>query len=209
MINHYFGSKDFLGAQVLALLSNYSAIRLPERLCFEDDPILYDIVSVRLMFNYLFERGYRQFYLDSLREDFFFKYLSSNPARLIQALKQTYRFQANDDAILLYSRYMPYMMEKTVVLKKEEGYFPSIAYDEIPYLICHTAMIHFIPEEDILARNDESKSIARELSVTLEDTPPDDLVIDFVKKYCVSAPPISQNPRSWLQHLSGVVPVES
>ena len=205
MINHYFGSKEYLGAQVLSLLNSYLLAELPKHLVFEDDPILYDIVSVRLMFRFLFERGYKQFYLDSLKEDFFFKHLSSHPAVLINILKKKYSFDANEDEILLYSRYMPYMMEKTVILKKEEGFFPSIDYDDVPYLICHTAMSHFIPVQEIKARDAASKLITKVILGSLEDVPPHEMIVDFVSSYCATNTQNAHNPHSWLPHISSVV----
>ncbi len=186
MVNHYFGSKEFLGAQVLSLLDSYTANALFHRLSFDQDPILFDLATVRVLFNYTMERGYREFYLDSLRYDFFFNYLSSRPTILIDALKERYHFETTRDDILLYSRYLPYMMEKTLILKKEEGIFPTIPYDEVPYRICLTAMSHFIPEEDIRSRDGESRQIAGEICAALEDFPPDNLIREFAHRFDLS-----------------------
>lgn len=200
MVNHYFGSKEYLGAQVLSLLDVYAAGSLPDRLSFEADPILYDLVSVRVLFNYVMERGYREFYLDSLRSDFFFNYLSSRPTVLIEALRKSYEFEATPDDIMLYSRYLPYMMEKTLVLKKEEGIFPSVPYEEVPYLICQTAMNHFIPEADIKARNEESKRIANEICSTLQDYPDEKMVLDFVHRFDLYLQQASSDAHDFWMH---------
>ena len=179
MVNHYFGSKEALGAQLLSLLDTYAVGSLKGHLSFPADPILYDLVSVRVLFEFMSTHGYWSFYLDSLRYDFFFKHLFSHPPVLIDELKRIYHFEASQDAILLYSKYMPYMMEKTVILKKAEGLFPTIPYEEVPYMICHAAMSHFIPEADIRARDEDSKRIAREIGKTLEDYPPRNMIADF------------------------------
>lgn len=207
MVNHYFGSKECLGAQVLSLLDERSARGLSAQLNFFDDPILYDLVSVRIMFNCMFYGDYKEFYLDSLRYDFFFNYLSSRPTRLIEALKPIYHFEASADDIQLYSRYLPYMMEKTLILKKEEGLFPSIPYEEVPYLICQTAMNHFIPEKDILARNEESKRIASTFSQALSEDISEELILEFVQRFDLSLQQASANAHSfWLGQISSMLP---
>lgn len=200
MVNHYFGSKEYLGAQVLSLLDVYAAGSLPQRLSFENDPILYDLVSVRVLFNYITEHGYNDFYLDSLRFDFFFNYLSSRPTVLVEKLKALYEFEASADDILLYSRYLPYMMEKTLLLKKEDGIFPSIPYEEVPYLICQTAMNHFIPEADIRARDEESKRIANEICSTLQDYPDEEMVKDFVHRFDLYLQQASSDAHDFWMH---------
>lgn len=203
MINHYFGSKETLGAQVLSLLDTYSISTQKRRLSFHDDPILYDLVSTRVLYDFMARRGYWNFYLDSLRYDFFFKQLFSRPPVLIRELQRFYRFDASEDAILLYSRYMPYMMEKTIVLKKVDGFFPTISYDEIPYMICHTAMSHFIPEEDIRARDGESKRLAAEIAAELKPFPPREMIAEFARGLGESMSEQSGRLRDfWLSQIS-------
>lgn len=181
MVNHYFGSKEALGEQVLSLLSQYAFTPLSDSLSVNDDPVLYDLVTVRLFFNYVRTHGYWSFYLDSLNNDFFFKSLAERPMTLANSLKKFYDFESDPDSELLYSRYFPYMMEKTIILKKETGLFPSISYEEVPYLICSTAMNHFIPEEEIKKRNRESILMAERLGHPLLDVPPEDVVIAFIQ----------------------------
>ena len=183
MVNHYFGSKECLGSQVLSLLDTHANAALPSKLSFPDDPILFDLVAVRLLYTFLSAHGYWDFYVDSLRFDFFFNNLTNRPSILIDELSKTYSFEASADAILLYSRFLPYMMEKTVVIKKAEGLFPSISYEEVPYLVCQTAMSHFIPEADVKARDADSKAIAARIGAGLTPAPSDDLIKDFACRF--------------------------
>lgn len=181
MLNHYFGSKEKLGENILSLLSDYSFSQLPGNLSIEDDPILWDLVMVRLLFNYIRTHGYWDFYLDSLQNDFFFKSLEERPLMMATYLQKLYEFQTDADSLLLYSRYLPYMMEKTLVLKKESGIFPSISYEEIPYLICSTAMNHFIPEADVRERNHDSILLAEQYGRSLKNIPPEEFILDFIQ----------------------------
>lgn len=183
MVNHYFGSKEYLGMQVLSLLDSHANAQIMERLNFEDDPILFDLTAVRNLFNFLSKHGYWQFYVDSLRFDFFFNNLNNRPSILIDALRKHYPIEASVDTALLYSRYLPYMMEKTLIIKKEEGLFPSISYDEVPYYVCHTAMSHFIPEADIKARDEESKRIAAALGAALLPMPSDERIEEYARHF--------------------------
>ena len=62
MVNHYFGSKEALGAQLLSLLDTYAVGSLKGHLSFPADPILYDLVSVRVLFEFMSTHGYWSFY---------------------------------------------------------------------------------------------------------------------------------------------------
>lgn len=183
MVNHYFGNKEFLGTQCLILLSDYASRHLEERLDPYEEPVLFELVSIRVLYSYLNGRGYGQFYIDSLKNDFFFKYLSNNPVRLIHRLSAKYPIQVTDDEALLYTRYLPYMMEKTLVLKKTDGIFQSIDWDRIPLMIALTAMNHLLPETEITSQDADSIRIAEEHVDALETEIPDPFLMDFVEKY--------------------------
>ena len=182
LVNHYFGNKEFLGMQCMRVLSAYCTQHLDEKVSLYDDPILYDLVMTRTFFLYLNHCGYTKFYIDSLKNDFF-KYINEEPPVLIELLKKSYAINADADEILLYTRYMPYMMEKTLVLKKAENLFESIDYEHIPYLIVSTAMSHFIPEKDIAARDARSIQITNELIAPLEANVPDEFIMNCTEKY--------------------------
>lgn len=203
MVNHYFGNKEFLGTQCLSILSEYSTRRLDEIVSIETDTILYDLVGTRAFFLFLHRNGYSKLYTDSLKNDFFFKYLSEKPTILIDLLKKDYPIAATADEIQLYARYMPYMMEKTLVLKKEVGLFTSIDYERIPYLIVVTAMNHFIPEQDVASRDPEAIRIADELIAPLSPVVPDDFLIEFVTGYSqrFQAANASQK-NSWMKNMN-------
>lgn len=207
MVNHYFASKEYLGAQVLSLLDTYANSPLSKWVTFQEDPILYDLAAVRVFFRFLQEHGYWEFYLDSLRKDFFFNHLFNRPMVLISALQEIYHFTATEDDCLLYSKYLPYMMEKTVILKKADGLFPTISYEEIPYLICQTAMNHFIPEADIRLRDDQSKGVAEEICRTLQDCPPEEMIWAYVRRLDASLQQATANSHSyWLRQISAINP---
>lgn len=204
MVNHYFGSKEFLGTQCLDVISQYAMRGLKESIDIEEDPILYDLVCVRVLYQYLNRYGYGRFYADSLANDFFFKYLSDTPTRLVRILSRTYPITATEDEIQLYSRYLPYMMEKTLILKKNEGLFSSIDYEEIPLIIVVTALNRFIPEGDILARNAESIRAAESLIAPLEPCVPDDFLMTFVRDYTQRLESTAASQKSnWLRQMNG------
>lgn len=205
MINHYFGNKEFLGTQCLSILSDYCTQHLPERMNLEEDPILYDLVATRVLFQFLHLHGYSRFYNDSLKNDFFFKYLCDKPTVLVKLLSRHYTITASEDEIQLYSRYMPYMMEKTLILKKEMGLFPTIDYDQVPYLIVLTALNHFIPEQDIAVRNPESIRIANELVAPLDPIVPDSFLTEFVSQYIRKLQAANINVKnSWIQSMNQI-----
>jgi len=76
---------------------------------------------------------------------------------------------------------MPYMLEKTLMLKKAQGLFPSISYDRVPLLICASAMSHFIPEADVKVRDAEAVRLSQEIVAGLERTVPDGFIEDYAE----------------------------
>ena len=183
MINHYFGSKECLGAQVMDLISSYVTAKIPDVVSYDEDPVLSDLLWNRMMFTWLNENGYGNLYKDSLKNDFFFNFMDSHPTHLIGALSKAYGFSYTEDEAVLYGLYLPYMMEKTLILKKEEGKLSSIPYDSVPYYIASSAMSHFIPEEEIGKRNQKSIELCRELMLQLDDQIPDELIEKFAEEY--------------------------
>lgn len=181
LINHYFGSKELLGARCLQLIDSYVTQRVDDFADFSREPILYDLVMVRTLFSYI-QREYRQFYLDSLEHDLFFKYLSSRPPTLIYELQKHYPIETDEDSIILFSRYMPYMLEKTLMLKKAQGLFSSISYDQVPLLVCSSAMGHFIPEADVRAQDEEAIRLSQTASNGLRDTVPDEFTEEYASR---------------------------
>lgn len=182
MINHYFGSKDYLGAQVLSLLASYAHSAAQPYVSPEKDPILYDLTISRMLFSYLFTNGYLKFYQDSLKSDFFFRFLDSKPTRLAEELSKFYSFEYTPDEATLYCRYMPYMLEKTLILKKAEGMFTSLDYFRIPCMISTMGMSHFIPEEEILLRDPEARQICAQVLPSLHALVPDSWIAEYVSQ---------------------------
>ena len=205
MVNHYFGNKEFLGTKCLELLSEYAMSGISSVAPLEEDPILNDLLCVRALYKYLTLHGYELFYQDSLKNDFFFKYLSDKPTVLIRLLSKQYNIEASEDEIQLYSRYMPYMMEKTLVLKKAEGLFTTIDGEHIPYLIVSTALHHFIPEKDVACRDAESIRIAEELVAPLLPVIPDDFLMDFVSRYIQKLETTNASQKaSWIRKMNTI-----
>ena len=179
--NHYFGSKDNLGAAALNLLSSHALCALEQFVRFEDDPIVYDFAITRLNMRYMLETDFREFYLDSLRLDFFFRHLNHQPSRLIAALQDTFGFTADPDTAQLYGRYIPYSVEKTIVLKKEENLFPTISYDEIPWHISYASMGKFVPEAVLRERDAIAREYVRRAESVMERYPSPAFIRSFLE----------------------------
>lgn len=186
LVNHYFGSKKNLGAQTLNLFWAYLDQQTGEYV--NNDPLLYDVLLTRSLNTYLLNGCFRQFYLDSLQEDVFFDSLSSDRNQTGEALRACYPFPSEPDMYLLYNRYVPYNIEKTLILKKEVGMFKNIPYDDIPYLICKSALEHFVPEAELIEADQKARKKSPEILRDLPPFPPDSVIADFVEKK-LTAPP--------------------
>ena len=187
-----------LGTQCLVLLDRYASQRMDAELSLDDEPILYDLVSIRVLYGYLNGNGYGQFYADSLKNDFFFKYLSNRPSVIVQKLSRFYDISGSPDEVQLYCRYMPYMMEKTLILKKSEGLFPSISSEQVPLYIVITALSHFIPEADIVAQDARSITLAEHYTAGLQPEVPDAFLDAFVEEYVRKLEEASQGAKARL-----------
>lgn len=181
MINHYFGSKNTLGAYSIALLAEHVSMRLDEIINFDTCPITYDLALTRAVNIFMLNGCFRKFYIDSLHEDLFFDYVTATPMRLITALKKKYQFTTNNDTILLYSKYIPYSIEKTLVLKKEEGKFTSIPYEDIPWHICVASMGNFIAIEEIEKNKDYAIQISDQIMKTIPPFPSKAQIKQFIQ----------------------------
>lgn len=172
LVNHYFGSKRQLGYLVLETLIRY-VIRRSDVVAAEQkqDLLFYDAAETRAVNLYLSRGPFRLFYLDTLEEDIFFNYLEQLPSFLLEQLQTTYNFTISRDMALLYCRYIPYMVEKTLVLKKAQGLFSGISEDDIPYQIFASTYSGRIPQEELSRADAWSREVAPQILAVLEPIP--------------------------------------
>lgn len=172
LVNHYFGSKRNLAYIVLEKLIQYVILHVNEYV--ENTPeniLLHDAVDTRVVNVYLREGAFRQFYLDTLNEDIFFNYLENRSTLILKQLQESYHFTITEDMDLLYSRYIPYIVEKTLILKKKEGLFPSISYEDIPYHIFSSTYVGRVPMELLENYDKKAREIAPEILASLAPIP--------------------------------------
>ena len=163
LVNHYFTSKRELGRHALLLIQKFLGACVQPYVDLKTDPVLFDAVTTRVQTMYFLHGTFRKFYLDSLQEGIFFDSMMQYPYQTLDCLRKLYPFPENEDYILLFNRYLPCDIEKTLVLQKEEGHFPNISYDDIPTLICTLALERFVPKEDIARANQESFQISAQI----------------------------------------------
>lgn len=163
LVNHHFGSKRDLGYAVLETLIKYVVIHTEKHPLCQENMLLLDAVETRSVNLFLTSGPFRQFYLDTLDEDIFFSYLEHQPISLLETLQDEYHFSISHDMALLYSRYIPYMVEKTLVLKKEENLFPSIGSEEIPYQIFIAPYSGRIPQQILCEADQQARGISLDI----------------------------------------------
>ncbi len=182
LVNHYFESKRNLGYLVLKALISYVVKQTTEHLKDQpDDLLLLDAVETRAV-NYYLSRGpFRQFYLDTLEEDIFFHYLENLSSCVLEKFQKVYGFSISRDMALLYGRYVPYMIEKTLVLKKTQGLFTSISDDDVPYHIFSSTYSRYIPQDVLLTADNNAREIVPKILKKLNPTPSMDILkeLDF------------------------------
>lgn len=179
LINHYFGSKRELGYSVLETLIKYVVIHTEKHPLCGDNLLLLDAAETRAVNLFLINGPFRQFYLDTLEEDIFFRYLENQPISLLETFQDTYGYTISHDMAVLYSRYIPYMVEKTLVLKKGEGRFPSISNEEIPYQIFVSTYVGRLPQQVLRDVDRQARVIAPEVVAKLPPVPDEKKLTDI------------------------------
>ena len=171
-LNNYFGNKERLGAYVTLALLRHTIAPVKAMLSFDDDPVLYISTVVSTYLRFMMETsGYRQFFLDALKYDFIFNYLSHTPNKLETYFLQHYKKGADQDVVMLHTQYLPYMLGRTLALKKTEGLFADLTCNEVVYLICHESLKDFVPDTALRKRVEESISLSKKLCEQLSDRP--------------------------------------
>ena len=172
LVNHYFGSKRQLGYDVLRTLIRYVITGCDTFfLSREKDLILVDATETRAVNDYLSHGPFRRFYLDTLEEDIFFNYLEKLTSLPILELQEVFHFTISRDMALLYCRYIPYMVEKTLVLKKDQGLFPGISNADVPYHIFISTYSGRVPQHVLDWADQTARDIAPTILSRLEPVP--------------------------------------
>jgi len=149
LMNHYFSSKADLAATVLRIITRQVITLAEPYIDIEADPLFADALITRSLNEFLLGSRWRRFYLECIEEDIFFRALSQSSITLITAEMKKYGVKLPQDLLSLYGRYVPYNMEKTLVLGKERGSFPNISYEDIPDYIISASVEKFLPAADI------------------------------------------------------------
>jgi len=171
-LNNCFGNKERLGAYVTLAILMHITPPMRSMIAFDDDPVLYALVAVSTYDRFMLETGgYRRFFLDSLKYDLMFNYLSRIPNSLAMDLIRHYDLDIDLETSTLRSQFLPYMLGRTLILKKEEGYFNEITAGEIAFLVCQEALKGYVPEAEIRRRVPESTRIAEAICERLPQRP--------------------------------------
>ena len=171
-LNNCFGNKERLGAYVTLVMFMHTMPPVHKRLVFNDDPVLFALTAVSTYHRYMMETGgYRQFFLDALKYDFIFNYLSKLPNTLAENLIRHYNPDAEWDTVQLRTQFLPYMLGRMLILKQQEGHFGNMSSEDVAYMMCLEGLKDYIPEAEILRRVPDSTRIAAEICASLSDRP--------------------------------------
>lgn len=182
LVNHYFESKKMLASDVISFFWHISNAWSRQYADADTEPILLDAVSTRGMNRLMTQTSYRRFYIESLQEDIFFQ--GSFKGWGVVPLKPFEKeIEVSDqDMIVLYTRILPYEAEKTLILKKEEGMFKNIPYDDIPLYICLISGERAVPAQEIRKADAEARLIVDEHFSALIDMLNSDVIARFVEE---------------------------
>ncbi|MCC8027568.1 MAG: TetR/AcrR family transcriptional regulator [Clostridium sp.] len=180
LINHHFGSKARLGALTFDVIVSMLSESIDKLMDKYDEPVLYDAVITRLTNLYLLGGIYRQFYIDCLVEDIFWSFLSDRSVdTLFRIMKKEGRPSLSEDELNLYGKYLPYSIEKTLILNKEQGMFQTISYDRVPDYILRTELERFVDSFTISTALEYSRKYCDQILAELPATVPKNFIHNF------------------------------
>ena len=184
LINHYFETKSRLGEITITLILSMITDIAKNILNHRDLPIVFDSAATYAA-NYYLTRGvYRKFYLDSLREDIFWMYLEEKQIYTLPRLVEMRQIiPLSRDEVSLYGKYMPYSMEKNLVLSKETGLFPTIAYDDIPRYILQAEMERFVSAEELEESITQAMPYVNVILSRMPPRLPREVILNYFESY--------------------------
>ncbi|MCI8888717.1 MAG: TetR/AcrR family transcriptional regulator [Hungatella sp.] len=181
LTNHFFHSKQHLAGLILGALSDYITCQCDARTS-GNDLLLKAALSARVTNRYLLGGRYRRFYLDSLAQDIALPGSTGSPRFCLYELAEAYGFPADDDLFLLYEQYVPRSYEKTLVLGKEQGLFPTISYEEIPDYIMISRFEHFIDTQILNEALLKARKAADPILGRMPEVIPDDVLLEYLDR---------------------------
>lgn len=186
LTNHFFHSKEALACKILSMVSAYASLFCSvSHPC--PDPLHRHVLSSRIRLLFLMKSSYQKFYVDSLKQDILFAKLEKTPNRIFYQLADLYHFPVDDDLFLLYGTFTSYNYEKTLILGREAGLFPTISLEEIPDYITISSFEHFVTQ-NILGQALQNAHQATDTVLSrMPSKIPDDFVINFLKDHPVTA----------------------
>ena len=172
-LNNCFGNKERLGAYVTLAMLKHTMPPVHAAISFEADPALFALAAVSTYHRFMMETwGYRHFFIDSLKYDVIFNYLSKRPTTLAMKLvRHYYGSDIDEETATLRAQYLPYMLGRTLILKQQEGYFNGISSSEVAFLICREALKDRVPKAALRGLMPEGMRIATEICKDLADRP--------------------------------------
>lgn len=185
LINHHFTSKAHLGKLTLNIVASMVCDATDRLINKLEEPVLYDAIITRATNLYFLNGRYRKFYIDCLREDIFWAFLSE---RSVETLTRITNLQGHpnlsEDELKLYGQYLPYSVEKTLVLNKEQGLFGGISYDEIPDYIIRTELERFVDAFTINVALDYSRKYMAHILEELPASIPEENIQRYMSRQC-------------------------
>jgi AcrR family transcriptional regulator len=172
-LNNCFGNKERLGAYVTLATLKHTMPPVHATVGFEDNPVLFALTAVCTYHRFMTQTGgYRQFFIDSLKHDFMFNYLSKHPnPHAINLIRHYFCDEIDEETAMLQSLYMPYMLGRTLILKQQEGHYNGMSICEVALLMCREAWRDRVPEEALRSLVPESLRIAGWICEGLADRP--------------------------------------
>lgn len=139
LIDYYFGSKENLAISFYEQMRKKCMEHVNAFVDYETDPYSHLAMMIYLEFTLNMASFYKLYY-DCLQGGIFEKYIMTTETETLERIMKVEHKTVSHDLLQLYSVFVCSAIERTLVLNKPHGLFPSISYHEIPAIVFRSSV---------------------------------------------------------------------
>lgn len=132
LINYYFKSKENIALSFYTRMRKRCKECIDQYITQEKDPYTYLALMIYLEFTINLTPSFYKLYYDCLENGVFEKYIMTTDTEILDRIMMLEKKTVSHDLLQLYSVFVCAYVEKTLVVNKKKGLFPTIAYEHIP-----------------------------------------------------------------------------
>ena len=177
LVAYYFHSKDNIPVAFYSIMRKKCIEYVNVHVDLVNDPYSYLASLIYLEFSVNTLPEFYKLYYDFLATGIYEKYVLSSGTSIVEKIANKEGKSPSQDELLLYSVFVCASIEKTLVINKEIGLFPSIDFSDIPEYIFRNSVRHILDNEQTISHAvDTAKKLIASYHTIREDFSLDSLL---------------------------------